>query len=414
MEDFSSREKKDIVKVIVGVVLVLILLTGLVIWALVHTWQNNIVNLEVSDNLEIVQTNQKDDQINNVADNLIAAINTYYAINGFYPPDDHIEYLWSGNRTVIDIEPVLPEECGQINAMTNECGIKYMTVSDNQGFVLDVRYLDREAEIISQDEGINNSGGTSNQSGGSTNSEDTSPRLSISPIVYDSLSGYPGESLSLVENVYNHGSSEVVVKISVQDFIPRPGDASGVPELTTEKTQYSMADWISYDQDELTIQPGEAVDVDFAINIPSDAKVGGHYSSMIFEVNDDSGELSMKSGWGSLILLKVLGDDLVESGYVKSVTKSFGAGGWLKFIIEFVNDGNVHVYPSGRVSIFDLNGDLIDELELSGENVLPGSTRNIEIEWYRTSDMADFDGYLVELNGKYGEAGKEFSFLQQL
>ncbi|MFA4930801.1 MAG: hypothetical protein WC570_02980 [Patescibacteria group bacterium] len=426
MEEFTSltSEKKtnnNMVLVIAGVGLALILILVLAVWAIVHTVQNLVPEIgeEVVGEVELAQLRQQDDQIEAVADDLVTAINTYYTINGFYPPDNHVEYLWSGNRIVMDGEPVLPEECGEINLATELCGINYMTMSGNQGFVLDVRYLARESQIIKQDEGADSNidNKTNNNSSSGMSSGNVAPK--ISPVLFDSLSGYPGETLSLKQTISNPTGEIMVLEVATQDFLPRAGDTAGVPELTTKETEYSLYKWISYEQNKLTIEPGKIVDFDFQINIPANAKAGGHYASLMFETggeaSGDSDQLSVRSGVGSLLLLKVLGDDLVESGYVKNITVDDENKIYAYIMeIEFINEGNVHIHPTGTMAIYDTDNELVEKIPVNGENVLPESLRVFNVEWQPNKNITSLKGYHLEVTGKYGDSGQSFNYEQDL
>ncbi|MFZ5391770.1 MAG: hypothetical protein ACOZAR_01075 [Patescibacteria group bacterium] len=369
---------------------------------------------KIQSDISQVQTKAKDHEIKATTEQITIALEAYYTINGFYPPDNHIEYLWSGNRKVIDKEPSLPEECGKINQDTERCGVVYSTKKESQGYILKIKYLLLKPETI--DRGIEGDSISSSENNIETIDEPTNyanQAPKINPVLFDELTGNPGEQLSIVETIKNPSSKPMLLEISIQNFLPKEGNSDGVPEMTDKNTDYAMKDWISFDPPQIVLEPASQKEIKFHLSIPPDAKAGGRYAALTFmtknsDQNSDPNKLAVQSGIGSLVLLRVNGSELSESGSVEKFYSSINKNtNNIELILEFSNTGNVHFKPFGAITVYDAKNNIIAEIDLDIENVLPGSTRKITTNWQYKYSL-DRGQYRAELNGYFGQSHTKF------
>lgn len=103
------------------------------------------INQENSSPLDN-ENNSIDTSLDITASYLKSALNRYYEKNGFCPPDNKIEYLWSGNKTELNQEPKVAEECGTINHPSSRCGISFITGANKSTCLLNVKYLNKKEE----------------------------------------------------------------------------------------------------------------------------------------------------------------------------------------------------------------------------------------------------------------------------
>ena len=158
----KQSSKSYAVYIVIGIVaLFFVAIVAFAGYAVYFTIQKNIFpsdkNIPLPDetpitsqpsNIESAQIGSKDNDIYNTAYTIKTALETYYTINSFYPPDNHVEYLWSGNRTVIDGALSLPEECGDFNDPSDECGVSYLTTDEGEGYLINITYLAKPDEGI--------------------------------------------------------------------------------------------------------------------------------------------------------------------------------------------------------------------------------------------------------------------------
>jgi len=408
-ENYSNNKKdnKLIIILIITIILTLLSIIGTITFI--------VVKIAITNKADILQTQieSQDAEIKTTSKNITVALETYYITNGFYPPDNHIEYLWSGNRKVMDKEPNLPSKCEKINQIVANCGINYTTKNGNQGYILKIKYIKLESETI--DQGPENSAPAHKNDSikieDQTGMANSAPMLN--PVLFDELTGNPGEQLSIVETIKNPSSEPMLLEISIQNFLPKEGNSDGVPEMTDKNTDYAMKEWISFDTTQITLEPASQKEIKFHINIPPEAKAGGRYAALTFmtknsDQNPDPNKLAVQSGIGSLALLRVNGSELSETGSVEKFYSSINKNtNNIELILEFSNTGNVHFKPFGVITIYDAENNRIAEIDLDVENVLPGSTRKIITNWLYKYSL-DQEQYRAELNGYFGRSHTKF------
>ncbi len=246
------------------------------------------------------------------------------------------------------------------------------------------------------------------QTGGTT--------IKISPALFDNLTANPGEALSGIITVSNPGSEKLTLYPEAQNFLPKEGNEEGLPSLTKDDTPYAVMDWITFNKESVSLEPGQKDDVKFTINIPTSANPGGHYGTVVFvtkaaEGSPESTQLKVESGVGSLILLNVNGN-ATESGKVvefstKGITKDEKTNTpVVNFDLRFSNTGNTHFKPVGTIKITNWMGTQVDEIQLEGKNVVPGSTRKMTTPWNPKGSL--YGKYTATVEGTFGNSKQVF------
>ncbi|MBU0648175.1 hypothetical protein KJ855_03265 [Patescibacteria group bacterium] len=239
--------------------------------------------------------------------------------------------------------------------------------------------------------------------------------IKISPVLFDDLTANSGEQLSGLISVSNPGNDNLSLYPEAQNFLPKEGSEEGIPETTMEDTPYALKDWVTFNVTKVDLAPGQKEDVKFFINIPVDASPGGHYGTLVFstkaaEGTPESTQLKVESGVGALVLLRVNGD-VVESGSTLDFTNSGVVGSpgepMVEFTLRFENTGNTHVKPEGTITITNWLGSEVAQVALEGENVLPGSTRQMVTPWKPEGSL--YGKYIATLQGTYGESNQAFT-----
>ena len=240
--------------------------------------------------------------------------------------------------------------------------------------------------------------------------------IKISPVLFDNLTANPGEALSGIITVSNPGSEQLALYPEAQNFLPKEGNEEGLPTPTTNDTPYAIMDWIKFNKDTVNLAPGQKDDIKFTIDIPKTANPGGHYGMVVFitkapEGSPESTQLKVEAGLASLILLNVNGN-VTESGEVVE----FSTSGLTKdaqtntpvvnFDLRFKNTGNTHFKPHGTIKITNWMGTQVDEIQLEGENVVPGSTRKMVTAWKPQGSL--YGKYTATVEGTYGTNNKPF------
>ena len=233
--------------------------------------------------------------------------------------------------------------------------------------------------------------------------------VSISPPRYE-LFGNPGDIINEKLKVRNDGTSDLTYQTDVRDFTAS-GEEGGIDindDPNAPKSNFSLARWMVVQPSRFTVPAGQEKIIDIGIRIPKNAESGGHYASVQVVssgANLSGSGASVQSNLNSLILLRVSGD-ITEKLTAKSFHAEFPyyQTGPVSFLLTTQNSGNVHVAPSGTITITDMFGRKVKEIPLIPANVLPNSFRTIKTVFTDTSMIGRFTATLV---ANYGSGAQK-------
>lgn len=207
--------------------------------------------------------------------------------------------------------------------------------------------------------------------------------LSVSPPSFE-ISGNPGNTITNTVRLENMKTTAVRLAVDKRNFTAIGEE--GAVGLTEDENTFSLASWITVDPADVVIPPKSTRTFTFSIKVPLNAEPGGHFGSLIFRTvpeNTLTGSgASVAQEIGSLILLRLSGPT-TEDAKTESfkTTKSFYEFGPITFEARVKNLGNVHLKPSGNITITNLLGQKVATVPLEPKNVLPGAIRKIEGTW---------------------------------
>lgn len=227
--------------------------------------------------------------------------------------------------------------------------------------------------------------------------------VSISPLNFE-LNANPGDKLSNVVRIYNDLDSEISVKMEVQDFVAA-GEKGEVLIKEGENTSYSLAKWVTLFPEIFTIPAKSSQMVEFMVRLPADAEPGGHYGSVLATISgSSSGDgvgINMKVG--SLLLLDVAGEVSENLGVSDFEALAFSEYGPENLTARFTNDGSVHLKPRGFVLVKNMFGTEVAKIDLPQLNVLPQSTRKVEIPLELDNQFGRYEATLAAIYGAANE-----------
>jgi hypothetical protein len=147
----------------------------------------------------------------------------------------------------------------------------------------------------------------------------------------------------------------------------------------------SCAHWLELRPTEFDLKPRERRRMLVKINVPEDA-VGGRCAQVDFEATLLEGEEAPLTSSSGTTLIVTVPESLNVAGRITSVTSSQSAPGEaVDFSVTFVNEGNSHIIPKGKVRVKSLSGASVEPGRPVGEVdlaeimgvVLPGGTRRL-------------------------------------
>lgn len=262
--------------------------------------------------------------------------------------------------------------------------------------------------------------------------------ISISPLKFE-MNVAPSAETSGTVKVTNDTGKAITLYTSREDFVA--GDDSGTPTFVKPQNQgsdvFSLANWITVEDKNLTLAQGETREIRFTVKVPQNAEPGGHYGAVFFAPAADKGQVAVVQRLGVLVLVDVPGEAKVSanlekfeigtSSGTKFETKSEFSTFPVSFSTRLKNDGNVHVKPTGKIELVDESGEVLKNVgkeslvspqgAFIGEklvdyvpvndglgNVLPNSERRFESVW---------EGFGYPVVNEDGTKGVKFKTLSE-
>lgn len=262
--------------------------------------------------------------------------------------------------------------------------------------------------------------------------------LTISPPSYE-LSANPGDVLNDAIRITNDSPDPITFEMSVEDFKVE-GTEGNVAVAPEDNNPNAFSKWFKFSVTQFRLSPKESTTAAFRIEVPKTAEPGGHFASVLFRptVTSSSTNTGAKvvQRVGSLILMKVSGA-VVEAGKIEKLSaKSFvgtwdevtGTDGKTKILVAkdeklgeeksgwwfdhgpialdllIKNEGNVHFKPAGTVSIYNIFGKKIAQLNIDPRNVFPGGLRRTTVIWPQKSLWGGY--YRAQVAAVYGSEHK--------
>jgi hypothetical protein len=228
--------------------------------------------------------------------------------------------------------------------------------------------------------------------------------ISISPPTFE-LSANPGDVIQNTIRVTNLSSSPLTVGTSTRNFTAVGEE--GAVGLTEEEITFSLASWITVDPPEATIEPDKNAIFTFTTSVPPNAEPGGHFGSVVFMMGGskpDQTGAAIRQEVASLVLLRVAGNVNENADILTFATPgSFYEYGPIDFEIRVKNEGNVHVKPTGTITITNMFGRQVDQIQIDSRNVLPNATRKMEANWENRLLIGRYTATAVLAYGRDGE-----------
>lgn len=205
------------------------------------------------------------------------------------------------------------------------------------------------------------------------------------PLVY--LNVDPGQSVTTQILIRDISSGNLIVTGQVNDFVA--AGENGTPKILLNNNTYdpySLKSWVA-SLPSLLLTPKQIKTLNVTLNVPSNASPGGHYGVVRFTATPPSLEgtsgVSLATSLGALLLVTVSGK-ITENVTVQSFSVNNGGksqslfeSGPVNFVEQFHNLGNVQEQPTGQVSITDMFGTKLADVNvnLPPGNILPQSIR---------------------------------------
>lgn len=237
----------------------------------------------------------------------------------------------------------------------------------------------------------------------------TARAMTIEPPSFN-LTVNPGDEIKDVLHITNENSYPVTLQPKLLNFMAAPGDeTSGAPSFYPAdevKNGHELAPWITLEStNAVTIPPRSRVNIPFTIDVPKDARPGGHFGAIHVGTlhesqNFDGVNVGVLAETSALIFVRVNGDvrddlSIASFGTDQTTYTHLPAN----FAIRLQNQGTTHLIPVGNIFITDALGRQVASLQVNGDDlrrVLPDSIRRFDLSWSRKRLPKDASEFIQE------------------
>lgn len=225
----------------------------------------------------------------------------------------------------------------------------------------------------------------------------------VPPTVQQSFN--PGDTSEGVMKVINDSDRNLIFTATIQDFIVQ--DTIGTPNFLPPNTlskKFSAASWIGVVPAVFTVTPHQKQTLNYYIQIPLDARPGGHYAGVIFKPANTLGVsgtgASVETQIGSLFYIAVNGSIVELSQVSKFFANPFSEYGPVKIKTQIKNFGDLHIKPAGTLTITDMFGRTLKTEKLNEVNIFPTAARDYVNSFGQKFMIGRFEAKLLASYGK--------------
>lgn len=237
--------------------------------------------------------------------------------------------------------------------------------------------------------------------------------LELSPTLVE-LNAVRGGTYNVKIKLRNVTASNLVYSVSANDF--NSADETGSPHIILDSklpATASVVEWIA-NIPQFSLASQVSKEINAQITIPNNAEPGGHYGVLRFSGSTpeiSSTGVGLSASAGVLLLIRVDGN-ITEKANLASFYSANGnnqsfffESGPINFVTRINNSGNIHLKPTGTVTLHDMFGGTVSTMSVNSDkaNILPNSIRKFE---------SQYDGpwmigrYTADLTLGYGTKGQ--------
>lgn len=226
----------------------------------------------------------------------------------------------------------------------------------------------------------------------------------VPPTVSQTLD--PGGRAEGVMKVINDSNNPLTFTASIHDFIV--DNTVGTPNLLPPNTlskKFSAAAWLGVTPNTFTILPHQKQTLNYYLQVPADARPGGHYAAVVFSPATTMGVkgtgASVETKLGTLFYISVNGPIKEQSLIAKFLANAFQEYSPVTIFTQIRNSGDLHIRPTGKIELTDVLGRTVETQSLSEFNIYPGAARDFENLFGKDKPM--FGRYQVSFLAAYGK-----------
>ena len=206
--------------------------------------------------------------------------------------------------------------------------------------------------------------------------------LSVQPAIQDIVLD-PGGTITKSLRVTNDEDSIQTFFVTIQKFVPK--GENGQQDFLPASDTSGLPEWMYVDKPELTLKPGQSMNLQVSVRVPPGATPGGYYAALFLSKRQAANEpLAMLPKLGVLFFVRLNGDVQERLALTQfSVDRDSYSSLPVGFRAVVANEGMVHEVPQGTITVKNFFGMTVAKFPANpdGNRVLPGSSRVFLSSW---------------------------------
>jgi hypothetical protein len=218
--------------------------------------------------------------------------------------------------------------------------------------------------------------------------------VSVSPVSMEGEVSIGKNILSSISVTNTSTNDSVDVTAKVMGF--SQNDMGVTIAIENDTSPCSAVSLIKLNPDEFTLKPGETKKVEVSATIPAGA-TGGKYATIVIGQVPGAGT-SMLGQVAVTVILAISGTSQTNAGQITSVNIIRSeSDGLLNFTTTVLNQGDIHVRPTGQITI-RRQGQELGKVTIEPHLILPGYDRQLISQWSDTNLNAGTYNFQVNLD----------------
>jgi hypothetical protein len=200
--------------------------------------------------------------------------------------------------------------------------------------------------------------------------------VSVSPAVV-TLRGVAGQSTTQTLTFTNGMSRPLSFEMNAQDAVVRDGKRTYVEAGTLPR---GIAATAVFSPKQATVAPGQSVDIDVTVTIPSKAATRAIAVMCQGTTRLGTGPMRMTASIGTLMTFALAGDVLAADATPLAVQPPTASSNFFA-TQQLQNSGTEPVVATGMLAILDATGTLVGKQAMPGTRLLPGERGDMRVEY---------------------------------
>ena len=218
----------------------------------------------------------------------------------------------------------------------------------------------------------------------------------------------PNHSKTIELKLRNDSDTLYYYHVEVTYFIVSGLNGTSVPVTADTSGRWALSSWFTT-PNLIPVDGNSTQIVRITVTAPSNALPGGHYAMITYrpnpnlargELQDTGAQIGQRTG--TLLYATVPGDITQDALIKKFTAPQFTEYGPIDFYLQVENLSDVHIQPTGTITIKDMFGKKVDTLKVEMENIFPKASRQLVTQWQQ---KLGYGRYQANLNLAYGSQG---------